>query len=49
MGRPNGFQPLKEAEDDRDLRPESLRRAEAEKAGIGGAPATHKVVEAQAH
>ena len=44
-----GFKPLKEAEDDRDLRPESLRRAEAEKAGIGGAPATYKVVEEQAH
>lgn len=42
-----GIKPI--PEDDRDLRSESLRRAEAEKAGIGGAPATHKVVEAQAH
>jgi len=43
-----GIKPLADG-DERDLRPGFMQRADAEKAGIGGAPATHKVVEAQAH
>jgi hypothetical protein len=54
-----GIKPLADG-DERDLRPGFMQSAEAEKAGItrredavstalGGAPATHKVVEAQAH
>jgi len=43
-----GIKPLADG-DERDVRPGFMQRAEAEKAGIGGAPATHKVVKAQAH
>jgi hypothetical protein len=43
-----GINPLADG-DEGDVRPGFMQRAEAEKAGIGGAPATHKVVEAQAH